>query len=78
MNPPQINIGQLQQEIDALALISENPAPVVTRVLFSAFPAYGLEPPERLLRSGGIAIMGGEQKRRPAAAHGGDLPHGER
>ncbi len=33
---PRINIGRLQQEIDTLALISENPAPVVTRVLFSA------------------------------------------
>ncbi len=30
-----INIGRLQCEIDALAQISENPAPVVTRVLFS-------------------------------------------
>ena len=31
----QINLAQLQQEIDELALISENPPPVVTRVLFS-------------------------------------------
>ena len=31
----QINIAQLQKEIDELALISENPPPVVTRVLFS-------------------------------------------
>jgi N-carbamoyl-L-amino-acid hydrolase len=30
-----IDIVRLQTEIDALALISENPAPVVTRVLFS-------------------------------------------
>jgi N-carbamoyl-L-amino-acid hydrolase len=36
MNPPfQIDIDRLQKEIDALALISENPPPVVTRVLFS-------------------------------------------
>src|SRR5947209_252135 len=30
-----IDIGQLQREIDELALISEEPPPVVTRVLFS-------------------------------------------
>ena len=35
MKPPvSINITRLQREIDALALISENPPPVVTRVLF--------------------------------------------
>ncbi|MGI8966966.1 MAG: M20 family metallo-hydrolase [Limisphaerales bacterium] len=31
----QIDIAGLQRELDALALISENPSPVVTRVLFS-------------------------------------------
>lgn len=31
----RINIAQLQQELNKLALISENPPPVVTRVLFS-------------------------------------------
>ena len=33
--PLTINITRLQREIDELALISENPPPVVTRVLFS-------------------------------------------
>ncbi len=32
---PDINISRLQREIDELSLISENPPPVVTRVLFS-------------------------------------------
>ena len=32
--PLSINITRLQREIDELALISENPPPVVTRVLF--------------------------------------------
>ena len=38
MNPPlkvEIDIQTLQREIDDLAAISENPPPVVTRVLFS-------------------------------------------
>jgi len=33
-NPLPIDIARLQREIDELALISENPPPVVTRVLF--------------------------------------------
>ncbi len=33
-NPLAIDIARLQREIDELALISENPPPVVTRVLF--------------------------------------------
>ncbi len=35
--PPELNIDStpLQREIDALAGISEQPAPVVTRILFS-------------------------------------------
>lgn len=35
MKISQIDIARLQKEIDDLALISENPPPVVTRVLFS-------------------------------------------
>ena len=35
MNPSNIDIARVQREIDDLALISENPPPVVTRVLFS-------------------------------------------
>ena len=35
MNPLVINGQRLQREIDELAAISEAPAPVVTRILFS-------------------------------------------
>src|SRR6478609_7089916 len=35
MKEINVEIERLQQEIDELALISENPPPVVTRVLFS-------------------------------------------
>jgi N-carbamoyl-L-amino-acid hydrolase len=35
MKTSQIDIARLQKEIDELALISENPPPVVTRILFS-------------------------------------------
>src|SRR6266853_1476604 len=35
LRPPSIDSRRLQEQIDALAAISEQPAPVVTRVLFS-------------------------------------------
>ncbi len=56
MNPPQVNIGQLQQEIDALALISENPAPVVTRVLFSEADLKARAHVKGLFQQAGLAV----------------------
>jgi N-carbamoyl-L-amino-acid hydrolase len=54
--PPQINISQLQQEIDELALISENPAPVVTRVLFSEADLKARAHVKGLFRQAGLAV----------------------
>ena len=56
MNAPDINIGQLQQEIDELALISENPPPVVTRVLFSAADLKARAHVKGLFRQAGLAV----------------------
>ena len=56
MNLLQINIGQLQQEIDELALISENPAPVVTRVLFSAADLKARAHVKALFRQAGLTV----------------------
>ena len=58
-----INIGRLQKEIDELALISENPAPVVTRVLFSE---ADLAAPLRFFAVGGGAPADGRQVFRAA------------
>ena len=54
--PPQINISQLQQEIDELALISENPPPVVTRVLFSEADLKARAHVKGLFRQAGLAV----------------------
>src|ERR1035438_8541512 len=56
MKPPQIDASQLQQEIDELALISENPAPVVTRVLFSAADLKARAHVKGLFRGAGLAV----------------------
>jgi N-carbamoyl-L-amino-acid hydrolase len=56
MNPPHINISQLQQEIDELALISENSAPVVTRVLFSAADLKARAHVKGLFLQAGLAV----------------------
>src|ERR1039458_8624896 len=56
MNPPRINASQLQQEIDELALISENPPPVVTRVLFSAADLKTRAHVKGLFRQAGLAV----------------------
>ncbi len=56
MNPPQVHITQLQQEIDELALISENPPPVVTRVLFSAADLKARAHVKGLFRQAGLAV----------------------
>jgi ureidoglycolate amidohydrolase len=56
MSPPKIDISQLQQEIDELALISENPPPVVTRVLFSEADLKARAHVKGLFRQAGLAI----------------------
>src|ERR1017187_2340963 len=54
---PQINISQLQQEIDGLALISENPPPVVTRVLFSQADLKARAHVKGLFRQAGLSVQ---------------------
>ena len=52
----QINSAQLQREIDALALISENPPPVVTRVLFSGADLRARRFVKKLCRDAGLSL----------------------
>jgi hydantoinase/carbamoylase family amidase len=52
----KINIAQLQREIDKLALISENPPPVVTRVLFSEADLRGRAFVKNLCREAGLVL----------------------
>src|SRR5271156_6111706 len=52
----EIDIGRLQGEIDAWALISENPPPVVTRVLFSAADLSARARVKDLCRQAGLAV----------------------
>ena len=56
MHPPRIDASRLQQEIDELALISENPAPVVTRVLFSAADLKARAHVKGLFHQAGLAV----------------------
>jgi ureidoglycolate amidohydrolase len=56
MKPPQIDITRLQQEIEALALISENPPPVVTRVLFSEADLKARAHVKALFTQAGLAV----------------------
>ena len=51
-----INISQLQREIDELALISENPPPVVTRVLFSDADLRARRFVKKLFREAGLTF----------------------
>src|SRR5580765_8319468 len=51
-----VNIAQLQREIDELALISENPSPVVTRVLFSEADLRGRAFVKNLCREIGLQL----------------------
>ena len=53
---PRINIQQLQKEIDELAGISENPAPVVTRVLFSPADLKARGRVKELCRQAGLVL----------------------
>jgi len=52
----ETNIHRLQREIDELSLISENPAPVVTRILFSEADLRARDFVKRLCREAGLAI----------------------
>ncbi len=62
MSPPaaglriEIDSAGIQRRIDELALISEAPAPVVTRVLFSEADLRGREYVRRAARDAGLAI----------------------
>jgi N-carbamoyl-L-amino-acid hydrolase len=80
----QINIDQLQQEIDELALISENPPPVVTRVLFSEADLRARRFVKKLCRQAGLssredavgnifARWEGSEKNLPAIATGSHI-----
>src|ERR1700744_4383716 len=52
----QINIAQLEEEIDELALISENPPPAVTRVLFSEADLRARRFVKKLCRDAGLSL----------------------
>lgn len=52
----KINGKLLQKEIDDLALISENPAPVVTRILFSEADSRGRQFIKKLCREAGLTV----------------------
>jgi len=80
----QINIAQLQHEIDQLALISENPPPVVTRILFSEADLRGRVFVKKLCRDAGLILREdaignifakweGTDKKLPAAATGSHI-----
>src|ERR1041384_928507 len=57
VNPKiQIDIARLQAEIDELALISENPPPVVTRVLFSDADLRAREFVKALCHDAGLLV----------------------
>src|SRR5687768_11445900 len=51
-----INLRRLQAEIDELALISENPPPVVTRVLFSEADLRARAFVKNLCREAGLSL----------------------
>jgi ureidoglycolate amidohydrolase len=80
----KINIAQLQREIDKLALISENPPPVVTRVLFSESDLRGRAFVKNLCREAGLLLREdavgnifarweGSEKNLPAVATGSHI-----
>jgi ureidoglycolate amidohydrolase len=80
----RINITQLQREIDELALISENPPPVVTRVLFSGADLRARGFVKKLCREVGLILREdavgnifarweGTEKKLPAVATGSHI-----
>jgi ureidoglycolate amidohydrolase len=79
-----INIARLQYEIDELALISESPPPVVTRILFSEADLRGREFVKNLCREANLilredavgnifACWEGADKNLPAVATGSHI-----
>lgn len=56
MTPIPIDSARLREEIDALSLISEQPAPVVTRVLFSPADLKGRDYVKMLFRQAGLIV----------------------
>jgi N-carbamoyl-L-amino-acid hydrolase len=79
-----INGNRLQSEIDELALISENPPPVVTRVLFSEADLRGRAFVKNLCREAGLVLREdavgnifarweGSEKNLPAVATGSHI-----
>ncbi len=87
MRPPsklKINLRRLQGEIDELALISENPPPVVTRILFSEADLRGRAFVKNLCSEAGLktredavgnifARWEGLEKKLPAVATGSHI-----
>jgi ureidoglycolate amidohydrolase len=85
----QINSAQLQREIDELAFISENPPPVVTRILFSEADLRGRAFVKNLCSEAGLVLREdaagnifarweGTNKKLPAVATGSHIdaiPH---
>ena len=80
----RINISQLQREINELALISESPPPVVTRVLFSGADLRARRFVKKLCRETGLALREdavgnvfarweGSEKNLPAVATGSHI-----
>jgi ureidoglycolate amidohydrolase len=80
----RISITRLQREIDELALISENPPPVVTRVLFSEADLRAREFVKKLCREAGLILREdavgnifarweGTEKKLPAIATGSHI-----
>ena len=80
----KINIRRLQGEIDGLALISENPPPVVTRILFSQADLRGRAFVKKRCREAGLKLREdaignifarweGAEKELPAVATGSHI-----
>src|SRR4051812_33975086 len=80
----RIDAARLQKEIDELALISENPAPVVTRVLFSEADLAGRAFVKKLCVEAGLTVREdavgntfarweGSDKKAPAVATGSHI-----
>ncbi|HEY0552082.1 MAG TPA: Zn-dependent hydrolase, partial [Verrucomicrobiae bacterium] len=82
--PVSIDISRLQREIDELSLISENPPPIVTRVLFSEADLRARAFVKRLCEEAGLTLREdavgnifarweGAQKELPAVATGSHI-----
>ena len=80
----QIDIKRLQREIDELSLISENPPPVVTRVLFSEADLRGRDFVKKICHAAGLTLREdavgnifarweGTEKNSPAVATGSHI-----